>query len=497
MRKAKLFLINISILTLTSIVVQSISIYFNVYISNKIGSEGIGLFTLVISVYSFFITLATSGINLTSTRIVSEEMAKNNKSGALKAISECLILSLLFGLLSSTLLLLTSDFIVNICFKNKIKKTPLYIISGVLPFISMSCSINGYFSATRKIIKSASSQISGQFITIFLTTIFLKLLLPKGIEYACISLILATCISEVISFIYLFVLYKIDKKQYKTKNALQSYRKNIFRICLPIAMTSYIRSGLNTLKQILIPHRLEKNGLTQNMALSKYGIVTGMVMPVLSFPGVFVNSFAGLLIPEFSSIFVTGNYNRIKFLTNKIFKLSFTMSACIFGVFITFGEDILIMIYHNTEAAKYLLILTPLVLIMYVDNIVDGMLRGLDEQVHVMKCNILDLFVSITFIYFMIPIFSTKAYIASIYISELLNSSISIYLLLRKTKIKFNIIEWMLKPVGTALIARYILYIIYIVFNVHSIIIKVIIYILIFVFLSFLLKNITIKDIKI
>ena len=99
------------------------------------------------------------------------------------------------------------------------------------------------------------------------------------------------------------------------------------------------------------------------------------------------------------------NHNRIKFLTNKIFKLSFTMSACIFGIFITFGKDILIMIYHNLEASKYLLTLTPLVLIMYVDNIVDGMLRGLDEQVNVMKCNILDLFVSITFIYFMIPLF--------------------------------------------------------------------------------------------
>lgn len=497
MRKAKLFIINTIILTLTSIIIQSISIFFNVYISNKIGAEGVGLFTLIISVFSFFITLATSGINLTVTRIVSEETAKGNIKGAKKAIFECLILSFCFGILASTILLLTSDFIVNICFKNKITKLPLYIISISLPFISMSAAINGYFSATRKVFKTAISQIISQIITILLANIFLNMLLPRGLDYACISLILATCLSEIISFFDLYIIYKFDKRKNKIEKDKKSYQKNIFHICLPIAITSYIRSGLNTLKQLLIPMRLQTHGLSHSASLAKYGTVTGMVMPILAFPGVFVNTLASLLIPEFSSIFVTKNYNRIKFLTNKIFKLSFTMSACIFGIFISFGDELLIMIYHNAEASKYLLTLAPLVLIMYVDNIVDGMLRGLDEQVNVMKCNILDLFMSITFIYFFIPIFSLKAYLASIYLSEILNGSISIYLLLRKTKIKFNIIDWILKPVGVALISRYLLYIFYSIFNLHAIIPKIIIYIIIFIFTLFVTKTITLKDIKI
>ena len=87
MRKAKLFIINIVILTSTSILMQSISIFFNAYISKKIGTEGIGIFTLIISVYSFFITLSTSGINLATTRIVSEQFAKGNKEGGLKVIT--------------------------------------------------------------------------------------------------------------------------------------------------------------------------------------------------------------------------------------------------------------------------------------------------------------------------------------------------------------------------------------------------------------------------
>ena len=254
-RKAKLFIINVSILTFTSIIIQSISIYFNVFISNKIGAEGIGLFTLIISVYSFFITLATSGINLTATRLVSEEIAKNNKKGSLKAMTECLTLSFCFGLISSIILLITSNFIVIVCFKNKITKLPLYIISIVLPFISMSSAINGYFSATRKVFKSVIPQIICQLITIFLASTFLTLLLPRGLEYACIALILATCLSEIISFLYLYMLYIIDKKKSKEKKDVKSYKNAILHICIPIAITSYVRSGLNTLKQLLIPLR--------------------------------------------------------------------------------------------------------------------------------------------------------------------------------------------------------------------------------------------------
>lgn len=497
MRKAKLFIINTFILTLTSLLIQGVSIYFSVYISRKIGTEGVGLFHLIISVYSFFITLASSGINLASTRIVSEQMAKSNNKGAFKVITECIFFSFLMGTLASILLLIFSNIIVQICFKNRMNTVPLYLIAISLPFISMSSAINGYFSATRNITKSSKVQIISQFFTMITATLFLNSIFPKGINYACISLILATCLSEVVSFFYLYLLYKMDRKKYKEKNDLASYKKDIFRICIPVAVTSYIRSGLNTFKHILIPLRLEKFGLSQAKALSKYGIITGMVMPILTFPGVFVNSFASLLIPEFSSIFVTKNYNRIKFLTNKIFKLSFTMSACIFGIFITFGDEILLMIYHNLEASRYFLYLAPLVLIMYVDNIVDGMLRGLDEQVNVMKCNILDLVVSTTFIFFAIPIFSVKAYIASIYISELLNGTISIYLLLKKTNIKFHITDWLLKPIGISLIARYFLYVIDTLFGISNILIKITFYCILFLLLSFLTRILKKSDLTI
>lgn len=500
MRNAKLFVINVFILTGTAVLMQTIGITFSVYISNKIGAESVGLFQLIMSVYAFCITLATSGINLAATRIVSEEMAKNEKKGALKAIKQCICYSLVLGTIAGLLLYIFAKPIASLCLHNKITTLPLHIITFSLPFIAMSAAINGYFSAIRKVFKTASSQVLEQIFKIALTCTLLSFFLPKGLEYACICLVIGTCVSEAVSFSYVFLLYLLDKRKYRLKTAdAPSYQKQIFGICIPIAITSYIRSGLSTFKQLIIPTRLEKSGLSCDQALAKYGLIGGMVMPILMFPSVFINSFSSLLIPEFSSIFVTKNYKRIHTLTDKIFKSTMLFSACIFGIFLNFYDELGTLIYHSNEVANYLLALSPLVLIMYIDTVVDGMLKGLNEQVNVMKCNILDLFVSITFIYFMVPIFSVKGYIAVIYISEILNGFISIRQLMKVTKLKIDYINWIFKPIGICLLTRYIInfFSITTASPVFSLVLQIITFILIYVILLFLIGCVSKKDLKI
>ena len=81
---------------------------------------------------------------------------------------------------------------------------------------------------------------------------------------------------------------------------------------MPISLTSYIRSGLSTFKQLLIPSSLEKNGLNCDKALADYGTITGMAMPVVMFPATFLYAISGLLIPEFSRYYVKKDSTKIK-----------------------------------------------------------------------------------------------------------------------------------------------------------------------------------------
>ena len=428
MKKLKIFIFNTLILLFSSVILQVIATFFSVYISNTIGEEAVGVFSLVMSVYLFGITLASAGINIASTRIVSEELAANNELGSKKAASRCIFLSLIFGCCASLIFFIFADFITLKCLHNRVSKNVIYLICIALPFIAMSSAINGYFTAVRRVYKNALSKFFEEFVKIVCTAFLLSLIMPKGIDYACYSLILADVISEVLSFFALYIFYKCDKRKNLLESRykdIDSYTKRILRITIPVALTSYLRSGLSTFKQLIIPSSLQRSGMNSSNSLISYGIVNGMAMPIIMFPVILVTSISSLLVPEFSRLYVEKNNAKIKSIS--IIILSFTL---IFAIFITIfiftcSNFLSIAIYKKIEIAKYLRILSPLIIIMYLDIVIDGILKGLDAQVSVMAINVIDCIISIGFIYFFVPMLSFSGYIISIFISEVIDFTLS------------------------------------------------------------------------
>lgn len=465
---------------------------FNVYISNQIGSEALGIFSLVMAVYLFFITVATSGLNIAVTVIVSEKFAVNKESVGIKAIRTCIFFSLLLGIIAGSLIIIFSNFITKNFLHDMVSSKPLFYIAIGLPFIAMSSCINSYFTSVRKAYKNAITQIFEFSIKMIATVILLKINISKGVEYACISLILADVISEVCSFTLIYILYLIDIKMKKLNNVHSfGQRINILKIAFPVAVTSYIRSGLSTLKQLIIPTQLEKSGLSCSNALSKYGIINGMVMPVLIFPTVLVNSYSMLLIPEFSTYVAQKNYKAINYISHKIFKFTCSFSVCICSIFLFFSNELGLVIYNNLEAGYYFKLLAPLVLFIYMDNIIDCILKGLNKQFGVMCCNVLDLSITTIFIYFLLPIYGIDGYVISIFISELLNFSVSLFQMLKYSKIKINFIDWLLIPLVCSLLSYFMINIFYFSFvnMTINLIANIFLFIIIFLFLFFIINK--------
>jgi len=438
LKKLKTFIFNTLILLVSSIAFQLISIYFNTYVSNKIGQEALGLFSLVLSVYIFGITLASAGINIASTRLISEELACTNESGAKKIAKKCILISFFSGLLASIIFFVFSNFIIENCLHKKVSVNIIYAICLALPFTSMSAAINGYFTAVRRVSKNAISKFLEELVKVLSTIFILNLFLPNTINSICLSLIVGDVISEIISFFCLYILYIHDKKHltsYTRYKDTEKYTKRILKISLPVALTSYLRSGLSTLKQLLIPLSLEKNGMSCSSALKKYGLIGGMVMPIILFPSVIINSFSSLLIPELSRYYAKNDYIKIKKFS--IFILIITL---IFSIFITIlifilSDALCFWLYKSVNISKYVKLFCPLISLIYLDIVIDSILKGINKQVSVMLINILDCIISVLFIYFLVPVLGFRGYILSIFISELINFVFSLSILVKVLKL--------------------------------------------------------------
>lgn len=447
MKRAKQFFVNGIMLALTSVFLRGSGLAFNVYITRQIGAEGMGLFGLIMSVYMLANTVATSGAYLAATRMVTEEMTLGQERGMQKAMGVCLAYALFFGLLSASLLFFFAPIIgvYWLCDERTIK--PLCYLSISLPFVALSAAINGFFAACRKVIKSATAQVLEILIKVILTVVFLHFSAGKGVESACVAIVAGGSLAEIFSFLYLFCMYYAQKR--KLTNGREGQKRYFYRFshfALPIAISSYVRSGLVTLEHILIPAGLKRYGASGTASLAQYGVVHGMVMPLLLFPASILGAFSGLLVPELTEFQTKGNQFQIKRVASRALQKTLRFSVGASGLFLGFGHELGMVFYKSGDAGMFISVLAPLTVVMYMDGVVDSMLKGLGQQMHSMRYNIIDSALSVCLIYFLLPRFGVGGYVAVLFVAELLNAFLSFNRLIRVTDCGFSLGRYVLLP---------------------------------------------------
>lgn len=451
MKKIQRFFLNAMIMTATSLLMNAVGVWFNLYISGKIGAEGMGVFQLIMSVYSFTVTFAASGINLASTRLVAEEAASPN--GNVKgAMRRCFGYALLFGGAASLFLFFAAPFIGETCLGSVQTVRPLKTMALSMPFIAMSCALNGYFTAVGRVAKSAASQIFEQFLKISLSIVGLTFLMPPGLEYACLAITGSGVIAEGLSFVSSLVLYLGDSRGFRRKGAPKNrLTGRLFGIALPMAMSSYLRSGLATVKNLLVPVRLQAGGLATGASFAVFGAVHGIALPVILFPAAFLNSFSSLIVPEIAQRHSRGQ--SISHLIQRMFALNLCCSIGVCGVLFAFSHEIGAAVSQNPDVGVYIRLLAPVIPVMYLDTAVDCMLKGMDEQLSVMRYNVADAAISMVLVYLLLPVLGIKGYILVIVLSEVFNFSLSLGRLIRVAKFEVDITERVVKPLLCAAIS--------------------------------------------
>ena len=179
-------------------------------------------------------------------------------------MKKCLYITLITRISTSFIFWVNTDFIVEKCLQSKVSSSVVHLVCLALPLIAMSSAISGYFAGVRRIYKNAIGQFIEHTSKVIITSIIVNIYLPYGIDYACFALILGDLFSELVSFCYIYIVYMLDKRKFSNLPELakhDSYTYRIIRISIPIAITSYIRSGLSTFKQLIIPTSLEKSGI--------------------------------------------------------------------------------------------------------------------------------------------------------------------------------------------------------------------------------------------
>ena len=189
MKRNRAFLYNTLLLTATAVLMRVIGLLFQIFLSNKIGAAGIGLFQLIMSVSVFAQTVAISGIRFTTTRLVSEELGKNNPGGAKKTVRRCLTYAACFGFFAFLVLFSLSGYIGGRIIDDTKTVLSLKILSVSLPWMAMGTVFSGYFTAVCRVLKSASVQIFEQLVRIVTVVAALAIARAGDLEQMCAAVV--------------------------------------------------------------------------------------------------------------------------------------------------------------------------------------------------------------------------------------------------------------------------------------------------------------------
>lgn len=449
MRNSKLLILNTTVLTLSGFLMRTIAVSFNVYLTNRIGSAGIGLFQLIMSVYALSVTFASAGIRLGATRLVTDSLCKKEAS-AEKIVKLCVKYSLFTGCAVAGALFVLSGFISEKWIMDERAEYSLKILALSLPPVAVSAALNGYFTARKTLVKYSAVQLIEQLCRIGATIFALTVAAGGGLSALCGAIAAGTTVSEVISCVLSCTLYAFDKKE-ENSFTQRGLLKRLMHISVPDAVGSGMRSVLLTVEHLLIPVGFRKSGQKTEEALSTYGTVHGMALPVILYPAAVLTALSGLLVPELSGFLALGQKEKINRVSNECLKIT-AMFAFGTGVFMFFFADkTALAVYGDTESAFYIKLLSVLLPIMYLDTVTDGLLKGLDQQLASMRYNIIDSGLCVVLVYFLLPRFAVKGYIFILFLSEIINFAFSFNRLTKTAELQINLLSDVFKPLLAAL----------------------------------------------
>lgn len=448
--KKKLFIKNAAILTLTALILRFGGIVFKVWLAAKIGSEGIGLYQLVFSVYALVSTFAVCGISTAVTRLCADELALGSSGTVRRIIRRSVSLSLIIAFLSAFAVYFGAAPIAGYFIGDMRAVKSLKILSFGLPFMGLSSCIKGYFIARRRTLPPSISQILEQAVRIAVCVVTLTLFSDGSIESSAAAVLFGDTVAEGASCLYTYIAYLYDRKKMKTLNGRRfipyPLTRRIAVIALPIAGGRYLNSALRTAENMLVPKSLVRFGMTNSVALSVFGNVKGMTLPVLLFPSSLLSAISLLLIPEMSEFSAKGDDAGIKRTVKKALSLTFTFSAVFCAIFLIFGQNIGEIIYSEREVGRQIKILAPLIPVMYIDSVADGLLKGLDEQLVTFRNSILDSALRIILVMLFVPRFGFYAFIGIMYFSNLFTAFLNVARLVKRTKAFPDIVDGILIP---------------------------------------------------
>lgn len=425
MTRRRMYLQNAILLTASGLVLRMLGMGFRVILSAYLGGEGMGLYQLILAMYMVFVSLATAGVNVAATRLAAQSLARGQ--GIAATLRNLCTTALGLGTLAMVIQTVLAGPAARYLLHDIRAEAALRVLAPSLPFMAVAGALRGCFLAARRVRPNVVAQLIEQFVRMTVAVAGLRVMAQWGAGYGCTAVVLGNTVSEGVSCCLMLFFAARSKEFTRGKNEpLHPYtRRELYEIVLPVTGSRLLGSGLQAVESSLIPLTLSIYTESRAVAMTQYGNLKGMALPLLFFPFSVLSALSGLLMPEITRAHTRGDGAATRRLILTMLKLTggFSMAA---GIgFVALGPQLAELVYRDAEVGRYVQVLGFVAPFMYLESMVDGVLKGLGEQLATFRYSLVDSAFRIAAIALLLPRYGIAAFLGIMIASNLLTFTLN------------------------------------------------------------------------
>lgn len=453
--QTKSFMYGAIILLIANALVKVIGAVFKIPLTYILGEEGMGYFSTSYQMYTWMFIIATAGLPVAISKMVSESHAKGRDYEVTRIFKVSMKLLMVIGIGGCALLYFGADFFADKLLKNSGAAPGIKAIAPAMLFVAAMSAYRGYFQGLQNMLPTATSEVAealGKLVIGFGASYFL---LPRGMEMASAGAVLGVSCGGALGFVVLFSLYRRKKMHLPTGSVLTDTAsdgellKKLVKIAIPITIGASVFSLTSLIDMAMIMRRLQAGGFSEAEANRMWGSYSGYAFPLFNLAPTLINAITVSIVPAIASAFAKKDYRLASDTTGKSMKITILFALpCSVGMSML-ASPILNLVYSEAHAAETLEILAVAIIFVSLVLVTNAILQATGNAMVPVRNMIIGGVAKVIINYVLVahpevnikgaPIGTTACYIIIL--------ALNIIDMKKRMKLRLPVVELVLKPV--------------------------------------------------
>lgn len=442
------------LLTVIGLFSQVVGFFYRILLSRLIGAETMGLYQLVMPVYSMLMSMTAVGLTVAVSTLSAKFYALGDRGAVKDTLRRAVGCFLLVAVPLGVIVIAGSDPISVYLIGDARTRLGMVLLVPCVLLTGVENLHKHCFYGMGRIGPPAATETVEQLIRTTAVIALLILIRPHTGEGKVGIIVTGMVLCEVFSAITLTLLLRRHWNREPPGPAEHrvKYRK-LAGIALPVSLTSLLGTLLGSANAVLIPSRLVAGGMEAGAAMSAFGVLCGMTIPLLAMPTGFVGALCLTMVPDLARRTAGGDRRAAGQFLDRVLSATSLLMAPAMALLAVIGPAIGRAVYKEPSVGQYMTWLAVGMLLGCYQSVLSGALNGLGREKLGARNAIISDVVQLGFTWFTVSRWGLTGYVAGFVLSSLVGAGMNLASVLRATGQQVQVYRWFARPLlGAALL---------------------------------------------